>query len=87
MIHNDLNLILPEIVLSIFAMLILLIGVYRGQDKKTAILTFSTAGLMFVLGIWMIIDTSLSETAFNNMFISLEIEHVCKMKIIYKKKK
>ena len=51
MIHNDLNLILPEIVLSIFAMLILLIGVYRGQDKKTAILTFSTAGLMFVLGV------------------------------------
>ena len=41
MIHNDLNLILPEIVLSIFAMLILLIGVYRGQDKKTAILTLS----------------------------------------------
>ena len=70
MIHNDLNLILPEIVLSIFAMLILLIGVYRGQDKKTAILTYSTAGLMFVFGVWMIIDTSLSETAFNNMFIS-----------------
>ena len=70
MIHNDLNLILPEIVLSIFAMLILLIGVYRGQDKKTAILTFSTAGLMFVIGVWMIIDSSLSETAFNNMFIS-----------------
>ena len=70
MIHNDLNIILPEIVLSIFAMLILLIGVYRGQDKKTAILTFSTAGLMFVIGVWMIIDSSLSETAFNNMFIS-----------------
>ena len=70
MIYNDLNLILPEIVLSVFAMLILLIGVYRGQDKKTAILTFSTAGLMFVIGVWMIIDSSLSETAFNNMFIS-----------------
>ena len=40
MIQNDLNLILPEILLSIFAMLALLFGVYRGQDKKTTTLTF-----------------------------------------------
>ena len=58
MIHNDLNLILPEIVLSVFAMLILLIGVYRGQDQKTTMLTFSTAGLMLIVGVLMIIDSS-----------------------------
>ena len=70
MIQNDLNLILPEILLSIFAMLALLFGVYRGQDKKTATLTLATAGLMLIVGMWMIFGGSSSEAAFNNMFIS-----------------
>ena len=70
MIQNDLNLILPEILLSLFAMLALLFGVYRGQDKKTATLTLATAGLMLIVGMWMILGGSSSEAAFNNMFIS-----------------
>ena len=69
MIDNDLNSILPEIILSIFAMLSLLIGVYGGQDKRTANITFVTAGLMVITGIWMLFDGSPSETAFNKMFI------------------
>ena len=69
MIDNDLNSILPEIILSVFAMLSLLIGVYRGQDKRTANITFVTAGLMVITGIWMLFDGSPSETTFNKMFI------------------
>jgi NADH-quinone oxidoreductase subunit N len=69
MIDNDLNSILPEIILSVFAMLSLLIGVYSGQDKRTANITFVTAGLMVITGIWMLFDGSPSETAFNKMFI------------------
>ena len=69
MIDNDLNSILPEIILSVFAMLSLLIGVYGGQDKRTANITVVTAGLMVITGIWMLFDGSPSETAFNKMFI------------------
>ena len=69
MIDNDLNSILPEIILSVFAMLSLLIGVYGGQDKRTANITFVTAGLMVITGIWMLFDGSPSKTAFNKMFI------------------
>ena len=69
MIDNDLNSILQEIILSVFAMLSLLIGVYGGQDKRTANITFVTAGLMVIIGIWMFFDGSPSETAFNKMFI------------------
>ena len=69
MIDNDLNSILPEIILSVFAMFSLLIGVYGGQDKRTANITFVTAGLMVITGIWMLFDGSPSETAFNKMFI------------------
>ena len=65
MIQNDLNLILPEILLSIFAMLALIFGVYRGQDKKTATLTLATAGLMLIVGMWMIFGGSSSEDDFN----------------------
>ena len=50
-------------------MLSLLIGVYGGQDKRTANITFVTAGLMVITGIWMLFDGSPSETAFNKMFI------------------
>jgi NADH-quinone oxidoreductase subunit N len=69
MIGNDLNLILPEIILSIFAMLALVVGVYSGQDKRTASITFATAGIMTIIGIWMLLDGSPSETSFNKMFI------------------
>ena len=69
MIDNDLNSILPEIILSVFAMLSLLIGVYGGQDKRTANITVVSAGLMVITGIWMLFDGSPSETAFNKMFI------------------
>ena len=69
MIDNDLNSILPEIILSVFAMLSLLIGVYGGQDKRTANITFVTAGLMVITGIWMLFDGSPSETAFNKVFV------------------
>ena len=69
MIDNDLNSILPEIILSIFAMLALVVGVYSGQDKRTASITFATAGIMTIIGIWMLLDGSPSETSFNKMFI------------------
>jgi NADH-quinone oxidoreductase subunit N len=69
MIGNDLNSILPEIILSIFAMLALVVGVYSGQDKRTTSITFATAGIMTIIGIWMLLDGSPSETSFNKMFI------------------
>ena len=51
MIQNDLNLILPEILLSIFAMLALLFGVY--SNIKTAIGT-SLAALIPPIGIFAV---------------------------------
>ena len=82
MIDNDLNSILPEIILSVFAMLSLLIGVYGGQDKRTANITFVTAGLMVITGIWMLFDGSPSETAFNKMFIDDAVSRFAKALVL-----
>ena len=82
MIDNDLNSILPEIILSVFAMLSLLIGVYGGQDKRTANITFVTAGLMVITGIWMLFDGSPSETAFNKMFIDDAFSRFAKVLVL-----
>ena len=82
MIDNDLNSILPEIILSVFAMLSLLIGVYGGQDKRTANITFVTAGLMVITGIWMLLDGSPSETAFNKMFIDDAVSRFAKALVL-----
>ena len=45
MIQADLNIILPEILLGLFAMLALVAVVYTGKDKMASMLTWLTAGV------------------------------------------
>ena len=49
MIQADLNVILPEILLSLYAMLALLGGVYGGKDRLSVPLIFATAGVFVIL--------------------------------------
>ncbi|UYV35956.1 NADH-quinone oxidoreductase subunit NuoN [Rhodobacteraceae bacterium D3-12] len=68
MIQADLNIILPEIVLSLYAMGALLLAVYTGKDKLAAPLIWATAALMAVLGIWIGMTGTGTRTAFGGMF-------------------
>ena len=49
----DLNTILPEIVLAIWAMLGLLGAVYTGKDRVASLLLWTTAALMLALAFWI----------------------------------
>ena len=68
MIAADLNIILPEIVLSVFAMLGLLAAVYGSKDKMAGALVWLTAALFVALSIWIGLTGEGTNTAFNGMF-------------------
>ena len=69
MIISDLNIILPEIILSVYAMLALVGAVYTAKDELATTLCWLTAVLFAVVAFWISSDTALAQTAFNGMFI------------------
>ncbi|NVK16448.1 MAG: NADH-quinone oxidoreductase subunit NuoN [Rhodobacteraceae bacterium] len=69
MIQADLTVILPEIVLALYAMAALLGAVYTGKDKLAVPLVWSTAGLLALVAFWIASSTAGTQTAFNGMFI------------------
>ncbi|MBC7132720.1 MAG: NADH-quinone oxidoreductase subunit NuoN [Roseovarius sp.] len=63
----DLNVILPEILLSVFAMAALLGAVYTGRDRLAPMLVWATAALMVLLAITIGMGGSGARTAFGGM--------------------
>lgn len=68
MISADLKIILPEILLSLYAMGGLLLAVYTGKDKLAGLLTYATAAVMAVLALWIATSGAGDRTAFDGMF-------------------
>jgi len=81
MVQADLNIILPEIVISVYAMVALLVAVYTRQDKLAPILTWVTAGLFLVVGLWVSGITG-NTTAFNGMFVNDGFARFAKVTIL-----
>ncbi|WP_204114793.1 NADH-quinone oxidoreductase subunit NuoN [Shimia biformata] len=82
MISSDLNIILPEIVLSLYAMTALLVAVYTGKDKTAPMLTTLTAAVMALIGIWIGVSGGGTETAFGGMFIDDGFSRFAKVVIL-----
>ena len=53
MISADLNVILPEILLALFAILALLGAVYTNKDAAAGVIVWATAIVMTLLAIWI----------------------------------
>ncbi|WP_435137972.1 NADH-quinone oxidoreductase subunit NuoN [Pseudopelagicola sp. nBUS_19] len=68
MIQADLNIILPEILLSIYAMVALLAAVYGGKDKLAPMLTWVTASVFVLLGALIGMANGDEHAAFGGMF-------------------
>ncbi|HEY9022009.1 MAG TPA: NADH-quinone oxidoreductase subunit NuoN [Paracoccaceae bacterium] len=68
MIQADLTIILPEILLSVFAMLALLFGVYTTKDKMAPLLTWVTAAAFVLLAAWIGLNGEGDNIAFGGMF-------------------
>lgn len=69
MIQADLTVILPEIVLAVYAMVALLGAVYTTKDGMAPLLVWTTSGLMAVLAIWIATSGNGTNVAFNGMFV------------------
>ena len=65
----DLNIILPEIVLAIYAMAALLGAAYSGRDALAVPLTWVTAGLMAVLAVWIGAGGGITRVGFGGMIV------------------
>ncbi|MDC0737006.1 NADH-quinone oxidoreductase subunit NuoN [Cognatishimia sp. SS12] len=68
MISADLNIILPEVILAIYAMVALVGAVYTGKDALAGPLTWLTAGVFVLLAAWIGLGGEGNQTAFGGMF-------------------
>ena len=68
MITADLNIILPEIVIAVFAMAALMAGVYTGKDRVAGLLTWVTAAVLALVAVWIAMTGSGTNVAFHGMF-------------------
>ncbi|SPF80532.1 NADH-quinone oxidoreductase subunit NuoN [Pseudoprimorskyibacter insulae] len=82
MISADLNIILPEILLSLFAMLALVGIVYTGKDKLAGLLVWVTAALFVALGLWIGASGAGTNTAFGGMFVDDGFSRFAKVVIL-----
>ncbi len=69
MIQADLTVILPEIILAIYAMAALIGAVYTTKDALAPLLVWTTAGLMALLSFWIATNGAGTNVAFNGMFV------------------
>lgn len=69
MISSDLNIVLPELILAVFAMAALMFAVYTKKDETAPLVTWATAGVMIVLGLWIAFSPMDNRTAFNGAFV------------------
>ncbi|MAM61727.1 NADH-quinone oxidoreductase subunit NuoN [Maritimibacter sp. UBA3975] len=79
---TDLQTILPELILAVYAMLALVGAVYTGKDALTGVITWLTAGLMAVLAIWIGTSAAPATEAFGGLFISDAFAQYAKVAIL-----
>ncbi|APX90624.1 NADH-quinone oxidoreductase subunit N [Brevirhabdus pacifica] len=69
MIQADLSIVLPEVVLAVYAMLALLVAVYTGKDRVAPLVLWVTAGVFALLAFWIGVGGGGSRQAFGGAFI------------------
>ena len=68
MISTDINTVLPEIILAVYAMAALMLAVYGGKDRLAGFIFWATSGIMAALGIWIAFAPIANSTAFDGSF-------------------
>ena len=78
----DYVIVLPEIVLGLWAMAALLLAVYTGKDRLAAPLTWATVGLFVALALWIGIGGQGDRTAFDGMFVDDPFARFAKVTVL-----
>ena len=81
MISADLRVILPEIVLALYAIIALLAAVYTGKDRSASLLVWITGGVMVILAVWIGTSTG-TKVAFEGAFVDDRFARFSKVTIL-----
>jgi NADH-quinone oxidoreductase subunit N len=79
---SDFFLVLPELILSLYAMVALLVAVYTGKDALTDALTWATAAVMVALALWISLGQTGNESGFGGMFTQDAFARFAKVTIL-----
>ena len=82
MIASDFLTVLPEVFLSLYAMLALVVFVYTGKDKHASLSIWLTSGVFLVLAASIGLSTAPDTTSFNGMFVDDSFARFCKIVIL-----
>lgn len=82
MTPQDFSTVLPEVVLSVYAMAALMFGVYTTKDKVAPLISWATAGLFLALALWIGVGGEGARTAFGGMFIDDAFARFAKVMIL-----
>ncbi|KPP87131.1 MAG: NADH-quinone oxidoreductase subunit NuoN [Rhodobacteraceae bacterium HLUCCA08] len=82
MLSADLNILLPEILLSVFAMAALLGAVYTTRDKLAPALTWATAAVFVIVALWIGTSGEGTNRAFDGMFVDDAFARFAKVGIL-----
>ncbi len=83
MIGPDLKVILPELVLAVYAMLALMWAVYRGKDAEAPMLFWLTAIVLAGLGAWIGLEPEGTRTAFDGAFVNDGFARFAKVMVLF----
>ncbi len=78
----DLNVILPELLLAVFAMGALLGGVWTGKDRVAPLILWTTAAVFAALALWIGMTGAGSRTAFEGMVVDDAFARFAKVMIL-----
>ncbi len=79
---GDLNTILPEIMLSVFAMAALLWGVYTGKDRTAPAILWATVAVFLALAFWIGTSGPGTDRAFDGLFVDDAFSRFSKVVIL-----
>lgn len=82
MIQTDLAIVLPEIILAVFAMVALIGAVYTGKDKTAPLILWLTAGLFVALAAWIGFTGEGTQEAFGGAFVDDGFARFAKVTIL-----
>ena len=82
MTNADFSILLPEILLAIFAMGALMFGVYTGKDKTAPMMNVLTAGVFAALAIYIGLNGAGTNPAFGGMFVDDGFSRFAKVVIL-----
>jgi len=80
--QSELNIILPEILLAVFAMIGLVGAVYTGKDRMASTLLWATSAVMLALALWIGMGEGGTNVAFGGMFVDDAFARFSKVTIL-----